>query len=99
MKIFNKVNPLIAALVVAVLVAGLLFVFWPSSDKKYIVADFPRTVSLYEGSDVKILGVPVGKVETVVPEGTKVQGQALLRRQVQDPGRREGRGHLALGRR
>ena len=26
---------------------------------------FPRTVSLYEGSDVRILGVPVGKVETV----------------------------------
>jgi phospholipid/cholesterol/gamma-HCH transport system substrate-binding protein len=56
-----------------VLVAALLIVFWPSSQKKYIVADFPRTVSLYEGSDVKILGVPVGKVDSVVPEGTKVR--------------------------
>jgi virulence factor Mce-like protein len=30
-------------------------------------------VSLYEGSDVKILGVAVGKVDSVVPEGTKVR--------------------------
>src|SRR4051794_69466 len=73
MKLFNKVNPLIAALVVVAVVAALLITFWPASDKNYIVADFPRTVSLYEGSDVKILGVPVGKVDTVTPEGTKVR--------------------------
>ena len=30
-------------------------------------------MSLYEGSDVKILGVPVGKVEKVVPVGTSVR--------------------------
>ena len=29
-------------------------------------------MSLYEGSDVRILGVPVGKVESVKPEGTDV---------------------------
>ena len=32
---------------------------------KTLIAEFPRTVSLYEGSDVKILGVAVGKVDTV----------------------------------
>ena len=52
---------------------ALLVTFWPGSEKKYVTADFPRTVSLYEGSDVKILGVAVGKVETVVPAGTKVK--------------------------
>ena len=46
--------------------------FWPGSDKKYVTASFPRTVSLYEGSEVKILGVAVGKVETVEPTGTNV---------------------------
>ena len=46
--------------------------FWPGSDKKYVTAKFPRTVSLYEGSEVKILGVAVGKVETVEPTGTNV---------------------------
>ncbi len=73
MKIFSKVNPLIAVVAVVAIVAALLVTFWPGSDKKYVVADFPRTVSLYEGSDVKILGVAVGKVDTVTPAGTKVR--------------------------
>ena len=54
------------------LVAVLVLVALPGQDKKYLTASFPRTVSLYEGSDVRILGVPVGKVETVNPAGTDV---------------------------
>jgi phospholipid/cholesterol/gamma-HCH transport system substrate-binding protein len=73
MKIFNRINPVIAALAVVAVVAALLVTFWPGSEQKTIVADFPRTVSLYEGSDVKILGVAVGKVDKVVPSGTKVR--------------------------
>ena len=72
MKVLGKMNPLIAGLLVAALVAALLVVFWPGADKKYVTAKFPRTVSLYEGSEVKILGVAVGKVETVEPTGTNV---------------------------
>ena len=30
-------------------------------------------MSVYEGSDVRVLGVPIGKVETVEPEGTQVK--------------------------
>ena len=73
MRIFNRINPVIAAVAVVAVVAALLVTFWPSSDQKTIVADFPRTVSLYEGSDVKILGVAVGTVDSVVPSGTKVR--------------------------
>jgi phospholipid/cholesterol/gamma-HCH transport system substrate-binding protein len=51
----------------------LVFVALPDQRKRYLTASFPRTVSLYEGSDVRILGVPVGKVETVRPEGTDVR--------------------------
>ncbi len=54
------------------IVVALVFVALPGQDKKYITASFPRTVSLYEGSDVRILGVPVGKVESVEPAGTDV---------------------------
>lgn len=72
MKVLGKMNPLIAGLLVAALVGALLVVFWPGADKKYVTAKFPRTVSLYEGSEVKILGVAVGKVETVEPTGTNV---------------------------
>ncbi len=70
---FSRINPLIAALAAVALVVALLVAFWPGSDTKTVTADFPRTVSLYEGSDVKILGVAVGKVDTVVPSGTKVR--------------------------
>ena len=73
MKVFSKISPLVAGIAVAALVVALLVVFWPGADKKYVVAEFPRTVSLYEGSDVKILGVAVGKVEKVTPAGTKVK--------------------------
>jgi virulence factor Mce-like protein len=68
-----KANPVIVILVVAALVVALLVVFWPGSDKKTLTADFPRTVSLYQGSDVKILGVAVGKVDEVTPSGTTVK--------------------------
>ena len=71
-NVLGKMNPLIAGLLVVAIVAALLVVFWPGSDKKYVTAKFPRTVSLYEGSEVKILGVAVGKVETVEPTGTNV---------------------------
>jgi phospholipid/cholesterol/gamma-HCH transport system substrate-binding protein len=73
MKVFGKINPLLALLVVAALVVAVLVVFWPGAEKRYVYAEFPRTVSLYEGSDVKILGVAVGTVETVVPAGTRVK--------------------------
>ncbi len=73
MKIFGKVSPIVAILVAVAVVVALLVTFWPGSDTKTVTADFPRTVSLYEGSDVKILGVAVGKVDTVVPSGTKVR--------------------------
>jgi phospholipid/cholesterol/gamma-HCH transport system substrate-binding protein len=57
--------------VAAVVLAAILLVL-PNQDKKYVTASFPRTVSLYEGSDVRILGVPVGRVESVKPSGTDV---------------------------
>ena len=73
MNVVKKVNPLIAALVAVAVVGALLVAFWPGSSTKKVTADFPRSVSLYEGSDVKILGVAVGKVDTVKPAGTKVR--------------------------
>ena len=54
------------------LVVGLVLLFLPGKDSKTLVAEFPRAVSLYEGSDVKILGIKVGTVDTVTPSGTNV---------------------------
>lgn len=58
--------------VILALVAAAALTMFHSSDQKTLVAHFPRTISIYEGSDVRILGVPVGKVDKVTPEGTDV---------------------------
>src|SRR6476620_6628905 len=63
---------ILAVVAVLAVVAALVLAALPRQEKKYVTASFPRTVSLYEGSDVRILGVPVGKVESVQPAGTDV---------------------------
>src|SRR4051794_13867261 len=63
---------ILAVVAVLAVVAALVLAAMPDQEKKYVTASFPRTVSLYEGSDVRILGVPVGKVESVQPSGTDV---------------------------
>jgi phospholipid/cholesterol/gamma-HCH transport system substrate-binding protein len=73
MKNFGKLTPVLGILLAVAIVAALLVTFWPGGETKHVTADFPRTVSLYEGSDVKILGVAVGKVDKVTPSGTKVR--------------------------
>ena len=56
---------------VALLVASA-FTFLGGEERKTLTAHFPRTVSLYEGSDVRVLGVAVGTVDSVTPSGTDV---------------------------
>jgi phospholipid/cholesterol/gamma-HCH transport system substrate-binding protein len=68
----GSITKALALFAVVVVIIALVIVALPGQNKKYLTASFPRTVSLYEGSDVRILGVPVGKVESVVPEGTDV---------------------------
>lgn len=59
-------------LVLLALVVAAAFTVFGSEERKTITALFPRTVSVYEGSDVRVLGVPVGTVDTVTPSGTDV---------------------------
>ena len=61
----------VPAIIVALLLAAALTIF-DAKETKTLTAHFPRTVSLYEGSDVRVLGVPVGVVDTVTPSGTDV---------------------------
>lgn len=59
---------------VAVLAAGVgLVVFWPGEQRNQVTAHFTRTVGLYPGSEVRILGIPVGEVLEVEPEGESVR--------------------------
>jgi len=61
----------IAAVVVLALVAAA-FVLWPGQDKTHVTGMFSRAVGLYPGSDVRVLGVPIGTVVSVTPKGDQV---------------------------
>lgn len=62
------------ALVTAVvLVATLTVVLWPRSEPVRVTAYFPRTVGIYPGSDVRVLGVRIGEVKEIATEGERVR--------------------------
>ena len=61
----------VPGVLVLLLVVAALTMF-RSEDTKTLTAHFPRTISIYEGSDVRVLGVPVGTVDKVTPSGTDV---------------------------
>jgi phospholipid/cholesterol/gamma-HCH transport system substrate-binding protein len=67
------VPKVIATVAILAVVTALLWAMRPSPTANELTAYFPRTVALYAGSDVKILGVPVGKVERIEPQGDKVK--------------------------
>ena len=68
----SKVVRGLSALAVVAVVAALVLAMVPRDERKTLTASFPRTVSLYEGSDVRVLGVPIGTVDSVTPTGTDV---------------------------
>ncbi|MEV0249129.1 MCE family protein [Nocardia sp. NPDC050712] len=65
---------LLALLVVAAVLLGAT-VWWLNArlNTTHITAYFDRAVGIYEGSDVRVLGVPVGKVDSVEPMGDQVK--------------------------
>lgn len=64
----------LAVTVAVLLLAATFFVFTGrGGDTRTVVAHFPRAVSVYQGTDVRILGVNVGRVTDVVPEGNSVR--------------------------
>lgn len=73
MKLLRGINPAIVGAFVVVLLVGAALMVLPGNGTRHVTAEFPRTISLYEGSAVKILGVSVGKVDSVEPAGTKVR--------------------------
>ena len=76
MALQRWIRPLAISIVVIILLgaAGLVYATNKSKDDTYqLTAYFTKTIGLFENSDVDILGVPVGKVTKVTPEGTQVR--------------------------
>ena len=64
---------LAVATAVVLLAATFLVLVRDTSETKTVTAHFPRAVSVYKGTDVRILGVNVGRVTAVIPEGNSVR--------------------------
>src|SRR5699024_12554651 len=82
------------ACVLALLVVGGVWWTLRDADSKHVTAFFPRTVGLYEGSGVDVLGAQVGEVQKITPQGDKI-GRASCRERA--GGREEAGGGLRGG--
>jgi phospholipid/cholesterol/gamma-HCH transport system substrate-binding protein len=62
-----------AVIVAAALVAGGLLVYRSTHKSTQVTAYFTEAIGVYPGSTVRVLGVPVGTVDSVQPQGTEVR--------------------------
>lgn len=61
------------AVALAVLLAVGVYLVWPSRGGQKLVAYFPTAVGLYPGDDVRIVGVPVGRIDAIQPRAQDVK--------------------------
>ncbi|MER7891545.1 MCE family protein [Micromonospora sp. NPDC094482] len=66
-------RPVAAATVLLTALAAGLVLWRHESPQRRVVAYFTRAVGIYPGSDVRVLGVRVGEVESVTPQGRVVR--------------------------
>jgi phospholipid/cholesterol/gamma-HCH transport system substrate-binding protein len=62
--------------VVAMLLAGIVggaYLLWPSRQGNTVTAYFTNAVGLYAGDEVRVLGVPVGKIDSIEPRAGDVK--------------------------
>ena len=71
----NRLSTKWLVALLAVLVLGVTYVVFQgtSAGPRRATAYFDRTVSLYKGSEVRVMGVNIGTVTAVVPEGDRVR--------------------------
>jgi phospholipid/cholesterol/gamma-HCH transport system substrate-binding protein len=73
------------AVVLALVVAAALWWLLVDANQRRYVAVFTGVVGLYEGNDVRVLGVRVGEVDSVQPRGDVVRVEMLVDRTVPIP--------------
>jgi phospholipid/cholesterol/gamma-HCH transport system substrate-binding protein len=73
-ELSNRVAAVIVGvLILALIAAGAVVALSGGSSSKQLTAYFPRTIGLYKGNDVRVLGIKVGKVTSLTPDGDRVK--------------------------
>ncbi|GGO93921.1 ABC transporter substrate-binding protein [Nocardioides phosphati] len=77
---------LLVGVVLAVLVGALVVGFRGARDDRWTVAaEFTDTTGLYVGNEVQYLGVPVGKITAIEPEGRVVRVEMVVDGDIEVP--------------
>ncbi len=74
-----------AAVVVVLAAAGGGYWAWRDAGTTRVSADFPEAVGVYAGSDVRVLGVVVGRIDAVRPRAGQVRVDMTIDRGVRIP--------------
>jgi phospholipid/cholesterol/gamma-HCH transport system substrate-binding protein len=72
-RVTGKVRLLALVLAAAVACGGLAWMLLGGPQQHTVTAVFAKTVGLFEGSDVRVMGMRVGSVQRITPEGTGVR--------------------------
>jgi len=67
----TRTRLLVAAIPVALLVVAYLV--FPGGGDRTVTAHFDRAVAVYPGTDLRVMGVQIGEVTAVVPDGNSVR--------------------------
>lgn len=59
--------------VIALIVVGIVVVTSGGAKTYHLTAYFNKTIGLYSGNDVRILGVKVGHIDSITPDGSRVK--------------------------
>lgn len=69
----TRLARVLAAVLVLGVVAGALAYYLAGTPTRTVKAEFASAVGMYPGSDVRMLGVKVGRITAVTPHGTTVE--------------------------
>ncbi|GIH18425.1 MCE family protein [Rugosimonospora africana] len=79
----SKLAAAAAALLLAT--AGGLYWAWRDAGTTRVSAEFPEAVGVYAGSDVRVLGVVVGRIDAVHPQPGQVRVDMTIHRGIRIP--------------
>lgn len=75
----------VLAVSLAVLLAVGVYLVWPNRGGQKVVAYFPTAVGLYPGDDVRVVGVPIGRIDAIEPRAEDVKISMTLQDGVRVP--------------
>jgi phospholipid/cholesterol/gamma-HCH transport system substrate-binding protein len=73
------------ACVLALVVAAAVWWIFSGANSRRIVAYFDQAIGVYAGSNVEVLGVKVGSIDSVTPVGTQVRVDMTVDRSIRIP--------------